>query len=110
MLFEVFVYLLEFCSLFFQLTFDVSRAEYILKIYPVFLHDQPIINNQHGIIDSLLYFFGLRSLSLQVPIPKNSTEVGQKVIQLKIKIINLVNNKGILIPRIISLVFLRSKL
>lgn len=80
MLLETFIDLLEFYSFLSKFTLDVSRSKDILQINPIFLDDEPIINYQHCIVDSLLNLLSLCSLSFKVSISENSTKIGQQLI------------------------------
>ena len=54
-------------------------------------------------------FLGLRPLPLQVAIAEDGAEVGQQLIQLSIEVVDLVQHKGLFIPRVFRLVLLRGE-
>lgn len=45
---------IEFSIFFTQLDFNIAAWENIFEIDPVFLHHQPIIDNEHGVKDDFL--------------------------------------------------------
>lgn len=77
MFFEAFVNELKFSCFLPQFSLNVARSKDVLKINPVFLHDQPIVDDQHGIVDCLLDLFSLCSLSFEVSITEDCTKVSQ---------------------------------
>ena len=108
-LLEALVDLLKLGRFFSQFGLDVSGAEYVFEIDPVLLHDEPVVDDEHGVVDHLLDFLGLRPLPLQVAIAEDGAEVGQQLIQLSIEVVDLVQHKGLLIPRVFRLVLLRGE-
>lgn len=104
MFFECFVDDFKFSSFFSQFAFNISRAEYVFQIDPIFLYDEPVIYDHHCVVNHLLDLFGLASLSFQVSIAQDRAEIGHQFIQLSVEIINFVQDKGVLISGIVGFV------
>jgi hypothetical protein len=74
----------KFRCLFSEFTLDIARTKYVLKINPVLLHNKPVINDEHSVIDNLLQLFSLTSLSLEIPVAQYRTKVGQQLVELSV--------------------------
>jgi hypothetical protein len=95
---------LKLSGLFSKFCLNIPRTKYIFQVDPILLDDEPIVDDEHGIIDNLLDLFCLCSLSFQVAIAQDSTEVGKELVQLSIEVINFVKNEGLLVSWIVRLV------
>ena len=76
MILKVLVDILEFCVFFSKFLLYVVRGENILQVDPVLLHHQPVIDNQCGIVECFLQFFGLNSLPFQVSVAQDARKIG----------------------------------
>ncbi len=106
---KIFIHLLELCAFLSEFWFYVTWSKNVLKVNPVLLHYQPIVYYQSCIKYDLLKFLGLTSLSFQVSVTQNWWEIRQKLIQLWVQILNLVQYERILVPWIFRFVFLDVK-
>ncbi len=106
---EVLIHLLKLCTFFSQFWFYITRTKNVFKVNPVLLHNQPIVNYQSCIENYLLKFLRLASLSFQVSVTQNRWKIRQKLIQLWVQILNLIQHERVLVPWIFRLVFLDVK-
>ena len=84
MLLEGLIDTFKFRCLLSEFTLDIARSKYILKINPILLHNKPVINDEHSVIDNLLQLFSLASLSLEISVAQYRAEVGQQLVELSV--------------------------
>jgi hypothetical protein len=104
MIFKRFINNFELGTFLPKFSLNIAGAKNIFEINPIFLNNQPIIDNKSGPINNFLQLLSLIPLSFQIAITKYGGEIGQQLIQLPIQLINLIHNIRIFIFGIFRLV------
>ena len=108
--FEGFVDALKLSGFFSEFCLDIPGSEDVFEVDPVFLDDEPVIDDEHGVVDEFLKVLGLGALSFEVAVAEDGAKISKEFVEFSVEIFDVVEDEGVFVAGVVRFVLLCGEL